>query len=112
MRVALVVLLGLVECAGERSDSSVEDMVAGMDAAVDVADIAADEGAPRARADGALCSKMWSRLVDCGHYYTFPEFEDRCGDWDAGGPERATLDGCKLKPCATLVSCVKSLLDG
>ena len=55
-----------------------------------------------------LCSRVWGRLVACGHFYTFPTFEQVCADFTPA--ETETLRTCSVRPCAGLFTCVRDEL--
>lgn len=51
-----------------------------------------------------LCDTLWTRATACGHTTTFPGLEAWCaGD---GQGVREELEACKVKPCASLVTCL------
>lgn len=56
-----------------------------------------------------LCGTIWGRLTACGLSTSFTDFETRCPTFDV--TETATLDTCKIKPCAGLLECVNGLYE-
>ena len=103
--VVLLILNSSAACGGESTDSVGGD-------AVDVKD--GDDELPVSITEGdvetpsELCSRVWGRLVACGHFYTFPTFEQVCADFTPA--ETETLRTCSVRPCAGLFTCVRDEL--
>ena len=54
-----------------------------------------------------LCAHVWTRLTNCGHFYTYPRFPEVCATFD--DPQITTLRECAQHPCPDLVTCIQPL---
>lgn len=104
--VALAILGTLAACSADSSGSLGNDGVDADAAEVEVTD--SIEAPDDVETPSELCSRMWSRLMACGHFYTFPTFEQVCADFAPA--EIETLRKCSVRVCAGLFECVRDEL--
>lgn len=102
---SLLVACLAVACGDEPAAADATDTSDASAEADRVADGVEDARADDVESAADLCARMWDRLVACGHFYTFPTFEDVCAAFTPSEVE--VLRGCSVKPCAGLYACVR-----